>query len=264
MTIITKDLLYAIAHRGRPTVLAGLEPYMDDALQKYGINTHLRVSHFLGQAAEETDGFNTLEEYASGAGYEGRRDLGNTEPGDGVRFKGRGIFQLTGRANYRQMGAKLGIDLENNPTLAADPKISILTACEYWNTKGLSPYADKDDINTITQRINGGFNGLVTRTLYTNAAKKLVPNDPIAWVAHTTPADPGTPPLQTIALAKRGDVSEYVRQVQIQLNNKNHAGLNPDGKFGPLTEQAVKNFQQSVGLPVTGIVDTPTINKLTA
>lgn len=141
---------------------------------EYEINTKLRECHFLAQAAHEADGFKTMQEYASGKAYEGRKDLGNTNPGDGVRYKGRGIFQLTGRANYKSYGERLNLDLINYPELASDPGNAIHIACEYWKSHGLNIYADKDDIRTITKKINGGYNGLKDREVYLIRAKNVL------------------------------------------------------------------------------------------
>ncbi|RYD41870.1 MAG: glycoside hydrolase, partial [Verrucomicrobiaceae bacterium] len=91
-------------------------------------------------------------------------------------YKGRGIFQLTGRANYDTFGKKLGADFINHPELAADPRYAVLTACEYWNSHSLSTYADRDDLNTITRRINGGTNGIDDRKVKTAAAKAAMGN----------------------------------------------------------------------------------------
>jgi putative chitinase len=121
-----------------------------------GINTSARVAEFLAQACLETDYFRVLEEYASGAAYEGRKDLGNTYAGDGKKFKGRGIFQCTGRANYSAYGKRLGIDLLGNPDLAARPDISVRIAVMYWNDKGLNAYADRGDTAAISRAINRG------------------------------------------------------------------------------------------------------------
>ena len=127
------------------------------------MDNRLRMVHFLGQLAHESDHFNAMEEYASGRAYEGRADLGNTQPGDGERYKGRGPIQITGRANYRYYGALIGIDLEKYPELASNPCIGMRLALEYWKAKGLNAYADMDDILTITKKINGGTNGLADR-----------------------------------------------------------------------------------------------------
>lgn len=141
---------------------------------KYGIlDSSLRLAHFTAQLAHESDNFNAMEEYASGANYEGRDDLGNTEPGDGKRYKGRGPIQLTGRANYREYGRELGFDVERHPEIVAYPSVGLLFALEYWKRKGLNAYADNDDILTITKRINGGTNGLEDRKAKLAKAKAL-------------------------------------------------------------------------------------------
>lgn len=261
--MITKEMLRKLAPTAKEEIIAHLAENLDDQLAKYNINNYLRVCHFLAQAAHESASFRTLEEYASGAAYEGRKDLGNTQPGDGKRYKGRGIFQLTGRANYRTYGQKLGYDLEKNPELAKDPLISIKTACEYWNSRDLSMYADNDDVMTITKRINGGFNGIDDRKQYLAKAKAIIPKDLKLSIQKSpepppTPVDPLVPP---IVVAKKGDNSDYVKDLQEMLVRKG-AAIVADGAFGPKTEQAVKDFQAKSGLPVTGVIDTDTLNKM--
>ncbi|MEN9886064.1 MAG: hypothetical protein RL758_642 [Pseudomonadota bacterium] len=123
----------------------------------------LRLPHFLAQLAHESGGFRYMEELASGAAYEGRADLGNTSPGDGKRFKGRGPIQITGRANYRRFGRIIGIDIERHPEAAAIPSIGLQLALAYWQDRGLNALADADDVVGITRRINGGTNGLDDR-----------------------------------------------------------------------------------------------------
>jgi putative chitinase len=120
------------------------------------IDTGPRIAEFLAQACLETDYFKTLEEYASGKAYEWRKDLGNTVAGDGVRFKGRGIFQCTGRSNYAAYGRRLGLDLLKEPALAARPDISMRIAVLYWNDKGLNAFADRGDTKAISRAINRG------------------------------------------------------------------------------------------------------------
>ncbi|MEG2462483.1 MAG: glycoside hydrolase family 19 protein, partial [Acinetobacter sp.] len=95
--------------------------------------------------------------------YEGRKDLGNVNKGDGVRYKGRGPIQLTGRANYRRYGQQLGIDFENNPEIVAIPSVGLLVACKFWADNNLNALADQDDVAMITRRINGGLNGFEDR-----------------------------------------------------------------------------------------------------
>lgn len=134
----------------------------------YGIlESELRLAHLLAQMMHETQSFFYTEEVwgptAAQRGYEGRRDLGNTQPGDGLRYKGRGPFQLTGRGNYRIFGRRIGIDLESNPTIAAVPSIGLHIALEYWVDRKLNALADRDDLDAITRRINGGTNGLADR-----------------------------------------------------------------------------------------------------
>lgn len=139
----------------KPVVVQGIA---DNAewLTAGGIDTPGRLAEFLAQACLETDYFRVLEEYASGADYEGREDLGNTVAGDGKRFKGRGIFQCTGRDNYARYGRRLGLDLIKEPALAARPDISVRIAVLYWNDKGLNAYADRADTKAISRAINRG------------------------------------------------------------------------------------------------------------
>lgn len=133
-------------------------------LRTFGIlDNSLRLTHFFAQLAHESGNFRYMEEIASGAAYEGRKDLGNTQVGDGKRYKGRGPIQLTGRANYRKYGQQLGIDFENNPEIVAIPSVGLLVACKFWFDNGLNALADKDDVMAITRRINGGTNGLADR-----------------------------------------------------------------------------------------------------
>lgn len=167
--------LKKLAPGGRADIMLPVANALNAHLSSYQIDTPLRIAHFLAQAAQECDGFRTLTEYASGEAYEGRKDLGNLKTGDGRRYKGRGIFQLTGRANYRAYGKKIGLDLEAKPELAAAPDVSVLVACEYWKAKDLNAWADRDDLREITRRINGGYNGLSHRQTYLNRAKQLFP-----------------------------------------------------------------------------------------
>lgn len=149
-------------------------PYLNSAMNQAGITTPARRAAFLAQLGHESGGLRYMEEIASGAAYEGRRDLGNTQPGDGRRYKGRGPIQLTGRANYREAGRALGIDLENHPERAADPDVAFRIATWYWQSRGLNGLADQGNFREITRRINGGYNGLADREQYWARARQVL------------------------------------------------------------------------------------------
>jgi putative chitinase len=138
------------------------------------MDTPLRLAHFMAQLTHESGGFRYMEEIASGQAYEGRENLGNTQPGDGKRYKGRGPIQLTGRKNYRDYGRALGFDFESHPEMVAFPSVGLLVACAYWNANRLNTFADSDDIETITRRINGGRNGIEDRKKHLKHAKDLL------------------------------------------------------------------------------------------
>lgn len=140
------------------------QPRFGDAAARlfpiYQIDTPLRLAHFMAQAAHETAGFRFLKDLwgptEAQKGYEGREDLGNTMPGDGFKYRGRGIFQLTGRDNYERMGKRLNLDLACNPDLAADPEVSLHIACLYWSDHKLNDYADADNVLAVSNGINRG------------------------------------------------------------------------------------------------------------
>ena len=153
--------------------------------RRFDISTPQRMAHFLAQAAHETGGFRHFVELGSGDGpdpdpyddylqrYDYRRDLGNGAPGDGECYRGRGIFQLTGKANYAAFGQRVGIDLLAQPHRAAEPELSVLIACLYWSDRRLNSLADADDLVAVTRRINGGTNGLADRRQYLTRAKSI-------------------------------------------------------------------------------------------
>ena len=183
MILIPDDFLYRVAPRilGAKAALqrqliSAIQLKLAATLERFGIDTVDRVAYWAGQVCVESDGFSTTVEYASGAAYEGRDDLGNTEPGDGRRFKGRGLIQLTGRANYATAGAALGLPLETSPSLAAEPENALVIACWFWRSRKLSALADLPEeteppkIELITRKINGGLNGIVERDEATDRA----------------------------------------------------------------------------------------------
>ncbi len=160
------------------------------AMVERDITNHPRARMFLAQVLHESGGLNFFEEIASGAAYEGRRDLGNVHPGDGRRYKGRGPIQLTGRANYSSFGRALGLPLEDQPQLAARHDIGWRIAALYWQSRGLNALADQGAFIAITKRINGGTNGLADRTRYLTIVSRRdcrpKPPDPLG---HLTPRE---------------------------------------------------------------------------
>jgi putative chitinase len=256
MSIVDGEILKDIAPRvtgakaaSQTRIIDALNEVIGATLDKYTIDTRLRDAHFLAQACEESDGFCTTEEYASGAAYEGRADLGNTQKGDGRLFKGRGLFQLTGRSNYESYGKALGLDLINDPALAAEPVNSLLIACEYWRRNNLDALADNDDLISITKRINGGLNGIDTRRAYLVAAKGALAR--VQGIATPTP-DPAAIPV-----LRRGSKGDAVANLQTRLKIAGYP-LAIDGDFGPATELAVQHFQTDRELTSDGIVGPQT------
>lgn len=150
---------------------------LSEGMRGHSIDTPLRQAHFLAQVAQESGELRYTEEIASGAAYEGRVDLENVHSGDGVRFKGRGLLQITGRANYAAFGLSVGRDLIAegcSQSVASDAGLAAESAAWFWDMHGLNRFADADDLVSITRRINGGLNGLASRQRYLDRAKALL------------------------------------------------------------------------------------------
>lgn len=188
---LTPEILKQIAPGNRnPKLLADLAHWMNEWFPKFDIDTVKEYRHILAQLAHESDSFNAMEEYATGEAYEGRKDLGNVHEGDGVRYKGRGPIQNTGRANYYALGVKLKKPdmFILHPELLATPEWGVWAACVYWSDRHLNDYANKPDdalivtkkhgrmspLKYITYRINGGFNGFDSRMKFYERAKKYI------------------------------------------------------------------------------------------
>ncbi len=172
--MITGEQLLKIMPGAARRVGAFVAP-LNAAMREFGIDENpARETAFLAQVAHESGQLRWLEEIASGERYEGRRDLGNIVEGDGKRFKGRGLLQITGRANYRAVGDALGIDLLVHPERLADPDLACRSAAWFWEDRGLNELADKGDFLAITKRINGGTNGWVDRLAYFTKAKEVL------------------------------------------------------------------------------------------
>lgn len=176
MPIIQQQLLQILPNAGRQ---AGVfVPVLNAAMGKYGIVTKLRIAAFIAQVGHESGQLRYVREIwgptAQQAGYEGRVDLGNTVPGDGFKYRGRGLIQITGRANNAACGEALGLDLINKPELLEQPQYAAMSAAWFWSTRGLNTLADQGEFVKITRRINGGLNGLADRqALYEKALKVL-------------------------------------------------------------------------------------------
>lgn len=168
------QLLYLVASDNQIAEFA--QPIID-CMERYQINTPLRQAHFLAQIGHESGELRFQEEVASGRAYEGRVDLGNTQPGDGARFKGRGLIQLTGRANYKEYAGanQFDKDVVNDPEIVAtDKDLCVDVAGWFWHKREINLLADQDKLEKVTRRINGGLNGLDhRRTLYLRAKSLL-------------------------------------------------------------------------------------------
>lgn len=211
-----------------------------------GIDTPMRLSHFMPQTAHESAHFTTTREFASGAAYEGRKDLGNVKVGDGRRYRGHGLMQTTGRANHREATIDIRTIVPNCPDFEAEPEKleefpwALLSAVSYWRRHNLNRFADADDIIGLTKAINGGTNGLAERKAYTAKAKAIwLPN------ARIGPSDQPT--------LRRAATGSAVLRLQSSLTEAGYR-LTADGDFGVYTERAVKAFQKAQGLTVDGIV----------
>ncbi|MDO8065271.1 MULTISPECIES: glycoside hydrolase family 19 protein [unclassified Janthinobacterium] len=147
---------------------------LNAAMLEFGITTPARQASFLPQVGHESGQLRYVRELASGQAYEGRADLGNTQRGDGVRFRGRGLLQVTGRANYAACGKALGLDLLAKPELLEQTVNACRSAGWFWQMKGLNALADAGDQERVTRRINGGVNGLAERLALYAAARKVL------------------------------------------------------------------------------------------
>ena len=175
-------------------------------LATFDINTPLRVAHFIAQVAHESGQFkykvenlnysaralrlvfgkyfhtdDIAEQYArnpekiANVVYANRMGNGDIGSGDGWKYRGRGLIQLTGKENYRTCGNAIGLPLVDQPdALEKDPNVAVMTACYFWHSRHLNQYADQDDLKSITKRINGGYNGLEERAKFLNKAKQYL------------------------------------------------------------------------------------------
>jgi putative chitinase len=146
---------------------------LTNAMLEFRIASLEDKAAFLAQVAHESGSLVYMREIADGSAYEGRKDLGNTEPGDGKRFPGRGPIQITGRTNYLHCGKALGLDLIAHPELLEQPTHGCRGSAWFWQSRGLSALAERQAFGTITKRINGGFNGIDDRLVHWLRARKF-------------------------------------------------------------------------------------------
>lgn len=184
MSIVTLEQLRAICPATPPSRLALFVDPLNDTFGEFAIDTLIRQAPFLAQVAHESGGFRYLRELASGQAYEFAARLGNVEPGDGPRFKGRGLIQVTGRRNYANCAAALGLPLLEQPELLEEPLNAARSAGWFWTVGAglnlgraayahgipdgvnLNDLADAHDFKGITLAVNGGLNGYEDRLAY--------------------------------------------------------------------------------------------------
>jgi putative chitinase len=140
---------------------------VSDAMNEFGIDSPARVAAFIAQTGHESGGFVYTREIwgptQAQLGYEGRADLGNTQPGDGSKYRGRGLIQVTGRANYTALAEALCVDVVNQPELLEQPDLAARASAWWWKNHGCNEIADRGDFIALTKRINGGLTGLTDR-----------------------------------------------------------------------------------------------------
>ncbi|MEO8641773.1 glycoside hydrolase family 19 protein [Pseudomonas sp.] len=176
MPITAQQLLQIFPNAGaKADVFA---PVLNTAMQRYQIVGAKRMVAFIAQIGHESGQLVYVREIwgptPAQSRYEGRADLGNTVAGDGFKYRGRGLIQITGRANYAACGEALGVDLINHPEQLEQPQYACLSAAWFWATKGLNTLADAGDLLIITKRINGGVNGLAERQAFYATALKVL------------------------------------------------------------------------------------------
>jgi len=187
---VTRDQLKKCLPYATEERIEAFLPYLNYGMDKYQINNYNRISCFLPQIAHESGCLKYVLEIADGKAYEGRIDLGNADIGDGPKYKGRGLIQITGRNNYITLAEEFAVDFVNHPELLEQPMHAANSACWFWKWRSLNEIADKPDdwvkewkgrkynrFEWITVKINGGLNGLADRLKYFEIAKSVLPKD---------------------------------------------------------------------------------------
>lgn len=176
--MITRADLREIMPQAAENAIDGFMEPLNDAMDEFGIDSPERQSAFLAQIAHESGQLRHLREIwgptDAQVRYEGRADLGNFEPGDGFKYRGRGLIQITGRSNYAACGNALGLDLISQPQLLEQPVPACRSAGWFWQSRKLNVLADRGDFTTITRRVNGGLNGYEDRARFWERAKRVL------------------------------------------------------------------------------------------
>lgn len=282
MTVkLTDEGLRKVAPKAAEPIVQGIVQNQD-LLARYGIDNVKRVAHFIGQIACESAGFTRLEEnlnytttkrlrtvwpsrFPSDAKakpfvrnpeklanfvYCNRLGNGKPESGDGWRYRGSGLKQTTGKANYQAVERETALPVVANPEMLRRFPEALQSACIYWRDNRLNRFADAGDIKGLTRAVQGGAGGLADRRTFTKRAME-VPWDQDAVVAIDVAAT-RRPILKRDA---KGELVVYLRQV---LSDLGYDVDGPGPTFGPKTEEAVKQFQKSRGIDVDGKVGRDT------
>ncbi|WP_456426261.1 glycoside hydrolase family 19 protein [Rhodocaloribacter sp.] len=198
MIVLTADTLADLI---APEPRARAEPFVEplnETMRRYAVDTFRRQSHFLAQVLHESGRLRFLEELwgptPAQERYEGRADLGNTRPGDGFRFRGRGLIQLTGRANYEAYGRDTGIDYVADPDAVAALPAAVDVAGWFWRKRNLNALADLNDVYRVTRRINGGLNGIADRIALLRRARSALRRALVLESAPVLPPGPAAAP----------------------------------------------------------------------
>lgn len=244
-------------------IIAATAAQLPALMDRFEINTQKRITHFVAQIGHESDSFCTTREYASGAAYEGRSDLGNVKPGDGMRFRGRGLIQNTGRKNARNFTLWIrhifpdAPDFEAFPSMMEEFPWAVWVAIWFWGVKNLNVLADRDDLDMITRVINGGRNGLADRKNKHAAAERFMTAKAIMTPIVAGGISAAQNNFRVLYRGIKGRDAD-VATLQRDLRNAGLYHLAIDGVFGAGTEGAVKAFQARCHLAVDGIVGAKT------
>lgn len=176
--MITAQQLKTILPQATAANIEMYLPFLNSLLPQFGIDTPARTAAFLAQVGHESGQLRYNKEIwgptEAQKRYEGRKDLGNVIAGDGSRFRGRGLIQITGRANYSDFGLAVGKDFISHPELVETPEYAVMTACWFWKSKKLNLFADSGDFKGLTKRINGGLTNYADRVNIWNRAKSVL------------------------------------------------------------------------------------------